>query len=55
VDLIETLRSTGAVPEFTDEPVGDDVVARGMAVITTRPRFPTCWRRSEDRGGGIVE
>jgi nitroreductase len=28
VDLIETLRSTGAVREFTDEPVGDDVVAR---------------------------
>jgi nitroreductase len=28
VDLIETLRSTGAVREFTDDPVGDDVVAR---------------------------
>ena len=28
MDLIETLRSTGAVREFTDDPVGDDVVAR---------------------------
>ena len=28
MDLIETLRSTGAVREFTDEPVADDVVAR---------------------------
>jgi len=28
MDLIETLRSTGAVREFTDEPVSDDVVAR---------------------------
>lgn len=27
MDLIETLRSIGAVREFTDEPVGDDVVA----------------------------
>ncbi len=28
MDLIETLRNTGAVREFTDEPVDDDVVAR---------------------------
>lgn len=28
MDLIETLRSTGAVREFTDDPVDDDVVAR---------------------------
>ena len=28
MDLIETLRSTGAIREFTDEPVDDDVVAR---------------------------
>lgn len=28
MDLIDTLRSTGAVREFTGEPVGDDVVAR---------------------------
>jgi nitroreductase len=28
LDLITTLRSTGAVREFTDEPVPDDVVAR---------------------------
>jgi nitroreductase len=28
MDLIETLRSTGAVREFTDEPITDDVVAR---------------------------
>ena len=28
MDLIDTLRSTGAVREFTDEPVGDDVVVR---------------------------
>lgn len=28
MDLIETLRSTGAVREFTDEPVPDEVVAR---------------------------
>ena len=28
VDLIETLRSTGAVREFTAEPVGDEVVRR---------------------------
>lgn len=28
MDLIETLRSTGAVREFTGDPVGDDVVAR---------------------------
>ena len=28
MDLIETLRSTGAVREFTDEPVADAVLAR---------------------------
>lgn len=28
MDLIETLRSTGAVREFTDDPVDDDAVAR---------------------------
>jgi nitroreductase len=28
VDLLEVLRSTGAIRDFTDEPVGDDVVAR---------------------------
>ncbi len=28
VDLIETLRSTGAVREFTDQPVADEVVER---------------------------
>lgn len=28
MDLIDTLRTTGAVREFTDEPVGDDVLAR---------------------------
>ena len=28
MDLIETLRSTGAVREFIDEPIPDDVVAR---------------------------
>lgn len=28
MDLIDTLRSTGAVREFTDEPVGDEVLAR---------------------------
>lgn len=28
MDLIETLRSTGAIREFTDEPVDDEVVAR---------------------------
>ena len=28
MDLIDTLRSTGAVREFADEPVADDIVAR---------------------------
>ena len=28
MDLIETLRSSGAVREFTGEPVSDEVVAR---------------------------
>jgi len=28
MDLVDVLRSTGAVREFRDEPVGDDVVAR---------------------------
>jgi nitroreductase len=28
MDLLETLRTTGAVREFTDEPVSDDVLAR---------------------------
>ena len=37
MDLIETLRTTPAVREFTDEPVGDDVVARVLDVARFAP------------------
>ena len=38
MDLIETLRSTGTVREFTDEPVDDAVLAR---VLDTAPFAPS--------------
>ncbi|MSW56513.1 MAG: NADH dehydrogenase FAD-containing subunit, partial [Actinobacteria bacterium] len=28
MDLVATIRGTGSVREFTDEPVGDEVLAR---------------------------
>jgi nitroreductase len=37
MDLIETLRSTGAVREFTDEPVPDEVVARVLDTARFAP------------------
>lgn len=37
MDLIETLRSTGAVREFTPEPVPDDVVARVLDTARFAP------------------
>jgi nitroreductase len=37
MDLIETLRTTPAVREFTDEPVGEDVVARVLDVARFAP------------------
>ena len=37
MDLIDTLRSTGAVREFTDEPVDDDVVARVLDTARFAP------------------
>jgi nitroreductase len=37
VDLIETLRTTGAVREFTDEPVGDDVLQRVLDTARFAP------------------
>ena len=37
MDLIETLRSTGAVREFTDEAVPDDVVARVLDTARFAP------------------
>jgi nitroreductase len=37
MDLVEVLRSTGAVREFTDEPVGDDVVARILETARFAP------------------
>jgi nitroreductase len=37
LDLIETLRTTGAVREFTDEPVPDEVVARVLDTARFSP------------------
>jgi nitroreductase len=37
VDLIETLRTTGAIREFTDEPVPDEVVARLLETARFAP------------------
>ena len=37
MDLIETLRTTGAVREFTDEPVGDDVLTRVLDTARFAP------------------
>ena len=37
MDLIETLRSTGAVREFTEEPVSDEVVARVLDTARFAP------------------
>lgn len=37
MDLIETLRTTGAVREFTDEPVGDDVLQRVLDTARFAP------------------
>lgn len=37
MDLIDTLRSTGAVREFTGEPVGDDVLARVLDTARFAP------------------
>ena len=37
MDLIDTLRSTGAVREFTDEPVPDDVLARVLDTARFAP------------------
>ncbi len=37
MELIEALRTTGAVREFTDEPVGDDVVYRLLEVARFAP------------------
>jgi nitroreductase len=37
VDLTEALRTTGAVREFTDRPVGDDVVARVLDTARFAP------------------
>lgn len=37
MDLIDTLRTTGAVREFTDEPVPDDVVARVLDTARFAP------------------
>jgi len=37
MDLIETLRTTGAVREFTDEPVADDVLARVLDTARFAP------------------
>ena len=37
MDLIDTLRTTGAVREFTDEPVPDDVLARVLDTARFAP------------------
>jgi nitroreductase len=37
LDLIETLRTTGAIREFTDEPVADEVVARILETARFAP------------------
>ncbi|HEV7758480.1 MAG TPA: nitroreductase family protein [Acidimicrobiales bacterium] len=37
MDLIETLRTTGAIREFTDEPVPDEVVARLLETARFAP------------------
>lgn len=37
MDLIDALRTTGAVREFTDQPVGDDVVARILETARFAP------------------
>ncbi len=37
MDLIETLRSTGTVREFTDEPVDDAVLARVLDTARFAP------------------
>lgn len=37
MDLIDTLRSTGSVREFTDEPVDDTVVARVLDTARFAP------------------
>ena len=37
MDLTEALRTTGAVRQFTDEPVGDDVVARVLDTARFAP------------------
>ncbi len=37
LDLVETLRSTGAVREFTPEPVGDDVLRRILETARFAP------------------
>ena len=37
MDLIDTLRTTGAVREFTDEPVPDEVLARVLDTARFAP------------------
>jgi nitroreductase len=37
VDLVETLRTTGAVREFVDEPIGDDVIHRVLDTARFAP------------------
>lgn len=54
MDLIETLRSTGAVREFTDEPVGDDVVGRPAQPRKRLRRQPVESFTTVDRADGPV-
>jgi hypothetical protein len=44
LDLLETLRSTGAVREFTDEAVDDDVVRRTSTPPASRRAVATASR-----------
>ena len=37
LDLLTTLRSTGAVRDYTDEPVSDDVLARVLDTARFAP------------------
>jgi len=61
VDLVETLRSTGAVREFTDEPVPDEVVYRLLEVARFAPNGGNrqAWRvvvvRDEQRRRAVRE
>ena len=41
MDLIQTLRSTGSVREFTDQPVPDEVVSRILETPGSPPAAPT--------------